>query len=161
MASDEEIKEFFEETIFEGVFSKDIKSKNTEFYKGNISNIKLEGRKTDLVGGFLNVPKTSNQIPEGACSFKCRINIPALREDSSAYRVNLIGGSLQSIENFTTPVISVSARDAKERELFDMWGVDNCECIGFYHYDEKNDIYVVDDLRKPNFDHIPYYPGDV
>lgn len=38
MASDEEIKEFFEETIFEGVFSKDIKSKNTEFYKGNISN---------------------------------------------------------------------------------------------------------------------------
>lgn len=161
MASDEEIKEFFEETIFEGVFSKDIKSKNTEFYKGNISNIKLEGRKTDLVGGFLNVPKTSNQIPEGACSFKCRINIPALREDANAYRINLIGGSLQSIENFTTPVIAVSARDAKERELFDMWGVDNCECIGFYHYDEINDIYVVDDLRKPNFDHIPYYPGDV
>ena len=41
-----------------------------------------------------------------------------------------------------------------------MWGVDNCECIGFYHYDEESETYIVDDLRKPNFDHIPYYPGD-
>ena len=160
MASDEEIEKFFEDTIFEGVFSHEIKSKNTEFYKGNISNIKLEGRQTKLVNNFLNVPKTSNSIPEGPCSFKCRMNIPAFRQDTSAYRVNLVGASLQSIDNITTPVIKVPARDAQEQELFDMWGVDSCECIGFYHYDDENEIYVVDDLRKPNFDHIPYYPGD-
>lgn len=41
-----------------------------------------------------------------------------------------------------------------------MWGVDNCECIVFYHYDEESETYIVDHLRKPNFDHIPYYPGD-
>ena len=51
-------------------------------------------------------------------------------------------------------------QQVKEQDLFDIWGVDSCECIGFYHYDEESETYIVDDLRKPNFDHIPYYPVD-
>lgn len=53
----------------------------------------------------------------------------------------------------------VSASDSIEQDLFEMWGVDNCQCIGYYHYDEESEVYVVDDLRKPNFDSISY-PGD-
>lgn len=159
-ATDEELEQFFAETTFEGLFSHDIKSKKTDFYKGSITDIKLEGRTSNLAPLFLNVPRTSNNIPEGPCSFKCRLNIAAFREEPSRYILNLLGGSLRSISSVSSPSIDISSRETKEQELFDMWGVDNCQCIGYYHYDEDNDVYLVDDLRKPNFDHIPYYPGD-
>ena len=70
-ASDEEIERFFAETTFEGVYSSELKSKNSDFYKGSICDIKLEGRPTNLVGLFLNVPHNSTDIPEGPCAFKC------------------------------------------------------------------------------------------
>ena len=159
-ATDEEIEQFFSETVFEGIYSTEIKSKNCDFYKGNITDIKLEGRPTNLVMSFLNVPHSSNSIPEGPCSFKCRINIAAFRADDSKYIVNLIGSSLRPITSLTESNVVVSASESQEKDLFDMWGVDNCQCIGFYHYDEESEVYIVDDLRKPNFDQIPYYPGD-
>lgn len=159
-ASDEELEKFFAETTFEGVFSREIKSKKTDFYKGSITDIKLEGRTSNLAPLFLNVPHSSNNIPEGPCSFKCRLNIPAFREEPPRYILNLLGSSLRSINSVSAPSIDIGSKDTKEQELFDMWGVENCQCIGFYHYDEENDVYIVDDLRKPNFDHIPYYPGD-
>lgn len=159
-ATNAEIENFFEETFFEGVFSYEIKSKRTDFYKGCITDIKLEGHPTNIVSLFLNVPKTSNEIPEGPCKFRCRMNIASYRDDNTKYIVNLVGASLRSIEKLSTPIVTVSAKDTKEQELFEMWGVTNCECIGFYHYDKDIETYVVDDLRKTNFDHIPYYPGD-
>lgn len=159
-ATDAEIEKFFEETYFEGIFSYEIKSKNSDFYKGSITDIKLEGRPTNIVNRFLNVPKTSNNILEGPCKFKCRMNIASYRDDNTRYIVNLVGASLYSIESFSTPIVTINSKDSNKQELFEMWGVDNCECIGFYHYDEKKETYIVDDLRKPNFDHIPYYPGD-
>lgn len=157
--TDEEIEQFFSETVFEGVYSSELKSKNSDFYKGSISDIRLDGRPTNLVGLFLNVPRNSTDIPEGPCAFKCRMNINALREQDY-YKVNLLGSTLTSIQKLTESTIVVSATESKEKDLFDMWGVDNCQCIGYYHYDEENEVYIVDDLRKPNFDHIPYYPGD-
>lgn len=159
-ATDAEIENFFEETFFEGVFSYEIKSKRTDIYKGCITDIKLEGRPTNIVSLFLNVPKTSNEIPEGPCKFRCRMNIASYRDDNTKYIVNLVGASLHSIEKLSTPIVTVSSKDSKEQELFEMWGVTNCECIGFYHYDKDIEKYVLDDLRKTNFDHIPYYPGD-
>ena len=160
-ASDEEIEKFFSETVFEGVYSHEIKSKNTDYYNGSITDIKLNGRQTNLAPLFLNVPKTSVEIAEGPCSFKCRMNLNALRADEPKYIVNLVGASLRAISSLTESNVTVSFKDSKEQDLFEMWGVDNCQCIGFYHYDEESEVYIVDDLRKPNFDHIPYYPGDV
>ena len=158
-ATDEEIEQFFSETVFEGIYSSELKSKNSDFYKGSISDIKLEGRPTNLVGLFLNVPHNSKDIPEGPCSFKCRMNIKALREQGF-YKVNLLGSTLTSIQKLTESNVTISEKESKEQELFDMWGVEDCKCIGYYHYDEESEVYIVDDLRKPNFDHIPYYPGD-
>lgn len=159
-ATDEEIENFFAETTFEGIYSSEIRSKNTDFYKGSISNIKLEGRPTNIVPTFLNVPISSKPIPEGPCSFKCRFNLAAYKQDTTKYIVNLLGSTLTAIDSIFQPEIMVSSKDSKEQDLFEMWGVDNCKCIGFYHYDEESETYIVDDLRKPNFDHIPYYPGD-
>ena len=159
-ATDEEIEHFFAETTFEGIYSSEIRSKNTDFYNGSISNIKLEGRPTNIVPTFLNVPISSKPIPEGPCSFKCRFNLAAYKQDTTKYIVNLLGSTLTAIDSISQPEIMVSSKDSKEQDLFEMWGVDNCECIGFYHYDEESETYIVDDLRKPNFDHIPYYPGD-
>lgn len=158
-ASDEEIEQFFAETTFEGIYSSELKSRNTDFYKGSVSNIKLEGRPTNLVGLFLNVPRSSINIPEGPCTFKCRMSIQALREQG-IYKFNLLGSSLTSIEKLTESPMTVPVSESKEQDLFEMWGVEDCQCIGFYHYDEESETYIVDDLRKPNFDHIPYYPGD-
>lgn len=158
-ATDEEIEDFFSKTVFEGTYSSELKSKNSDFYKGSISDIKLEGRPTNLVGLFLNVPHNSRDIPEGPCSFKCRMNIKVLREQGY-YKVNLLGATLTSIEKMTESNVTISEKESKEQELYDMWGVEDCQCIGFYHYDEESEVYIVDDLRKPNFDHIPYYPGD-
>jgi len=158
-ATDEEIEQFFSETVFEGIYSSELKSKNNDFYKGSISDIKLEGRPTNLVGLFLNVPHNSTDIPEGPCAFKCRMNINALREQGY-YKVNLLGSTLTSIQKLTESNVTVSETESKEQDLFDMWGVEDCQCIGYYHYDEESEVYIVDDLRKPNFDHIPYYPGD-
>ena len=143
-ATDEEIEEFFSKTIFEGIYSSETRSTKS---KGCISDIKLNGNPTNLFMKYLNVPKSSNDIPEGPCSFKCRMNVATFRADETKYRVNLVGSSLHSISS------------PKESDLFEMWGVDNCQCIGYYHYDEESGGYVVDDLRKPNFDSISY-PGD-
>lgn len=158
-ASNEEIEDFFSKTVFEGVFSFDVKStKNAEFYKGSITHIKLDGRPTDLVPPYLNVPKTSKNIAKGPCSFLCRINTKD-RVVGEKYVANLVGASLKSIPSLTESNMSVPSQEITNKDLFDLWGVDNCQCIGFYHYDADRDVYVVDDLRKPNFDYI-YYLGD-
>lgn len=47
-----------------------------------------------------------------------------------------------------------------EKELFEIWGVSGCNFIGYYHFDETKNLSTVDDIRKPNFAKIPYYPND-
>lgn len=44
-----------------------------------------------------------------------------------------------------------------EENIFKLWGVDDCEFIGYYHNDDKSGGYLIDDLRKTNFDRIPPY----
>ncbi len=158
--SDEDIIEFFRDTVFEGVFSHEIRSKFTDSFKGHIHSIKINGEPTNIIGSYINVSKSSRDIPEGPCSFKCNIDIDALREEPSKYIIKLKAASLQSLVTNNTPTKVRKSNSVNESDLFEMWGVNNCECIGYYHYDEENNVYVVDDLRKPNFDHIPYYPGD-
>ena len=48
----------------------------------------------------------------------------------------------------------------KEKQLFELWGVSDCNFIGYYHFDEESGYSIVDDIRKPNFARIPYYPND-
>lgn len=157
-ASDEEIKEFFSRTVFEGVFSKENKT-SKDYFSGHIHTITLNMNKTNVIGSYINVPVTANDIPEGPCSFKCRLKQGEIRNSSSQINFFLYPQTLRSLSSNQSNKI-ITTRKTNEQDLFDMWGVESCECIGYYHYDEKHKIYVVDDLRKPNFDHIPYYPHD-
>lgn len=47
--------------------------------------------------------------------------------------------------------------DLKKEDLFELWGVDDCEIIGYYHKDPKSEGFLIDDLRKTNFERIPPY----
>ena len=158
-ASDDEIREFFATTIFEGVFSKEIKSNHVDFFKGHIHSIKITGESTNVLGSYINVPISANEIPEGECTFKCRLK-EEVRQSPS--RINFFI-SPKTLRCKKAPV-SVSTKNEGEvsnEDLFELWGVDDCECIGYYHYDAKKEMYYVDDLRKTNFDHIPPYLSDI
>lgn len=56
-----------------------------------------------------------------------------------------------------TPQTRIDTLEVKEEDLFELWGVDNREFIGFYHKDTKSDGYLVDDIRKTNFERMPPY----
>lgn len=51
-ASEEEIREFFSETIFEGIFSKEVRSSHPEYFKGHIHTIKINGELNNVIGIF-------------------------------------------------------------------------------------------------------------
>ena len=155
-AADEEIREFFSTTVFEGIFSKEIKSTHTEYFKGHIHSIKINGELTNVIGAYINVPTSANDIPEGGCTFMCRVK-EEVRKSPQQINFSLSPKSLRS-KQFTPQ--KQHENGVTNEDLFELWGVDDCDCIGYYHYDPEREMYYVDDLRKPNFDHIPPYLSD-
>lgn len=157
-ASDEEIREFFASTIFEGTFSTEVKSNNhANYYKGHIHSIKVNGEPTNVIGSYINVPTAANDIPEGECTFKCRVK-DVVRTSPSQINFSLSPKTLRS-KSAPKPMQRNEAKEGEltNEDLFELWGVDDCECIGFYHFDSKSGGYLIDDLRKTNFDRIPPY----
>lgn len=94
-ASDDEIREFFATTIFEGVFSKEIKSNHAEYFKGHIHSIKIAGEPTNVIGSYINVPVSANEIPEGDCTFKCRVK-EEVRQSPSQINFSISPKTLRS-----------------------------------------------------------------
>lgn len=157
-ATDDEIRKFFANTIFEGTFSTEIKSNNhADYFKGHIHSIKVNGEPTNVIGSYINVPNVANDIPEGECSFKCRVK-DVVRSSPSQVSFTISPKTLRS-KSAPKPTLINEVREGEltNEDLFELWGVDDCECIGFYHYDTKSGGYLIDDLRKTNFDHIPPY----
>ena len=156
-ASDDDIREFFATTIFEGIFSKEIKSNHAEYFKGHIHSIKIAGEPTNVIGNYINVPVSANEIPEGECTFKCRVK-EEVRQSPSQINFSLSPKTLRS-KSTLKPMLSAEPREGEisNEDLFELWGVDDCECIGYYHFDPKSGGYLIDDLRKTNFDCIPPY----
>lgn len=62
----------------------------------------------------------------------------------------------QSIKDKFPQIENVNL-DLKKEDLFELWGVDDCEIIGYYHKDPKSEGFLIDDLRKTNFERIPPY----
>jgi hypothetical protein len=157
-ASDDEIREFFATTIFEGIFSKEIRSNHTDYFKGHIHSIKIAGESTNVLGSYINVPVSANEIPEGECTFKCRLK-EEVRQSPSQINFSLSPKTLRS-KSTPKPMLNTEPRregELSNEDLFELWGVDDCECIGYYHFDPKSGGYLIDDLRKTNFDRIPPY----
>ena len=157
-ASDDEIREFFTSTIFEGIFSTEIKSNNhADYFKGHIHSIKINGEPTNLIGSYINVSKSANDIPEGECTFKCHVK-DVVRTSPSQINFSLSPKTLRS-KKAPKPLQQIESKedDITNEDLFELWGVNDCEFIGFYHFDSKSGGYLIDDLRKTNFDRIPPY----
>ncbi len=156
-ASEEEIREFFSETIFEGIFSKEIRSSHPEYFKGHIHTIKINGELNNVIGIFINVPISANDIPEGPCTFKCRVKDEVRKSPS---QINFVF-SPKSLRSMFSPnqIQRIESKDGEltNADIFELWGVDDCEFIGYYHFDTKSGGYLIDDLRKTNFDRIPPY----
>lgn len=155
-ATDEEIKDFFASTIFEGVFSSEIKSSHTDYYKGHIHSIKINGELSNVIGNHINVPISANDIPEGPCTFKCRVK-EEVRTTPNQINFSISPRTLRSKSELASPKFEKTEGELTNEDLFELWGVDNCECIGYYHYDPQTNGYIIDDLRKTNFDRIPPY----
>lgn len=159
--SDNEIEEFFKDLTFRGNFTDIIRSKkNPEKFRGSISNITIEGRPSDLCPLFLNVPTFCN-IEFGLCEFNCTIFLEALREKQQ-YILNIIPRSLHNYEpdvDYQTKKSLLSKTiEERTKDLFERWGVDSCEFIGYYCENEGQ--IEIKDIHKVNFDRIPYYPDD-
>ena len=157
-ASDEEIREFFASTIFEGTFSNEVKSNNhADYFKGHIHSIRVNGEPTNVIGSYINVPTVANDIAEGECTFKCRVK-DVVRTSPSQINFTLSPKTLRS-KSASKINLRIEPREGEltNEDLFELWGVNDCECIGYYHKDSKSDGYLVDDLRKTNFDRIPPY----
>lgn len=157
-ASDDEIRDFFSSTIFEGIFSTEIKSdKFADYFKGHIHSIKINGEPTNVIGSYINVPTSAHDIPEGECTFKCRVK-EVVRKSPSQINFSL---SPKTLRSDAAPIqsrpIESTEGELTNEDLFELWGVDNCEFIGFYHRDSVSEGYLIDDLRKTNFDRIPPY----
>lgn len=159
--NNQEIIEFFDNTTFRGNFSTTIRnSKNPEYYCGSINKVTINGTKSDLCPFFLNVP-VSCKIEAGPCEFNCSISIEALRE-SQHYILKIIPRSLHNyepdVDSETKKSLLSKSIEERTHDLFERWGVDTNEFIGYY-CEEDNQI-LIKDLHKVNFDRIPYYPDD-
>ena len=94
--SDNELIRFFAETYFYGRFSRIVKSKNKDRFKGNISNIRLSTGTVEYITGWLNVPMSASDIDEGLCKFKIWFDVNKYRLQGEDYTFSIIGSTLSS-----------------------------------------------------------------
>lgn len=170
-ANIEEIKDWTDEEIteylyqfwgcksfeFSGKFIKN--TQNTEKYCGRLEafvngkKIKYPQSKFPL---HLNV-RSYLDLSLGNYEFSCHLADRSFREQiGNMFMLNLDENSIKKISRFTDVNIS---KEGIMPHLLEAWGVDDSVFIGHYIQD-KDGRYWIDDLRKPNFARIPYYPND-
>lgn len=119
---------------------------------------------------FFNVKKgTKVQFTRGHFKMRFELEDRDFREKcNNLFLLRPVYGSLYQLNEDKMRVTSQKRAEqgknkhsSAEEELFEYWGVTDCNFIGYYQYDEENELSVVYDIRKPNFAKIPYYPNDV
>lgn len=161
-ASDDEIRVFFEETVFEGVFSTEIKSQYTDSYKGHIHSIKLNGVPNNVIGAYINVPIFANDIPEGPCTFKCRLK-ENLRKSPSQINFYLAPRTLRKNDESSSLSVQSNVTDRKthsitprpivfsadEKKLANDWQLgDTKRFIGLFEQNADKTGYIITDIRR-------------
>ena len=178
--SDEKIIEFLkqywgcDEFVFDcRVTETPILTSTPEKYKGAISSMSYDGKQLSYPnskkGIYINIPSNVRvNIPAG--KYKLRFNLlrREIREksnnlfllvpDYNSFR-ELNIEKVRKIQQQKAEEGKVEYSD-KEKDLFERWGVKDCKFIGKYSYDLERNLYIVDDIRKPNFARMSYYPND-
>ena len=161
-ASDDEIREFFATTIFEGVFSKEIKSNHSDYFKGHIHSIKINGEPNNVIGTYINVPVSANDIPEGECTFKCRVK-EEVRITPSQVSFSLSPKTLRSKNrSYLQPgsfgaepvVIKQSDNSAEVKKIKTRLRLENNQFIGQFSPERTEGWYKITDIRNTDFTKI-------
>lgn len=160
-ASDDEIREFFADTIFEGIFSTEVKNIHAEYFKGHIHSIKIKGIPTNVIGSYINVPISANDIPEGTCSFKCRVKDEVRKSPSQinfslspkSLRSTISAGNLKS-SNYGTgsTFVSITRRTESDevRLLKRNLKLKNDLFVGRF-IENKDGSFKIEDIRRTDF----------
>lgn len=178
--SDDQIIQFLkdywgcEDFVFDcKVSDKPYRTEKPENFKGSITNLTLNGEVVRYPNSnfpiFYNIPiKTKANYPIGKCKLRFELenrdwrektgNMFMLRPNPKSY-AELNQEKVRDYFQRKAESGKVEHTD-KEKQLFELWGVSDCNFIGYYHYDEESGYSIVDDIRKPNFARIPYYPND-
>ena len=178
--SDDQIIQFLkqhwgcDEFVFDCKISeKPIFTQTPDKYKGSISSIMYNGTVLSYPGStkpiFLNIPsQISHEIPTGKCKLRFKLlkreareksnNMFLITPDYNSWReLNVVKARKMQQQKAEEGKIDYSD---KEKDLFERWGVRDCKFIGRYSYDAESGVSIVDDLRKPNFAKMSYYPND-
>lgn len=189
MGNDSNPKEWSDERIIEYLCSywecddfvfdctiddKPYKTSRPENYKGAIRNISYNRKLICYPNGkypiFFNISAIAKfQFQKGQFKMRFELDSRERRERfGNMFMLRPVYGSLYQLNAEKLRVFSPKRAErgktehsSAEKELFEYWGVADCNFIGYYHYDMENELSIVDDIRKPNFAKIPYYPNDV
>ena len=161
-ASDDEIREFFATTIFEGVFSKEIKSNHSDYFKGHIHSIKINGESNNVIGTYINVPVSANDIPEGECTFKCRVKeevrITPSQVSFSLSPKTLRGKNRSDLQpgsfGAEPVVIKQSDNSAEVKKIKTRLRLENNQFIGQFSPERTEGWYKITDIRNTDFTKI-------
>lgn len=152
-APKEEVVDFFKHTVFEGVFSSELKSKRQDRYRGHVHSIKINGVPTSILGTFINVPTNMNRVQEGACTFMCT---PSYGEDNMLY-INLVKIQNEVISiaprssEYTKSTQSRVRQDTSEdRDLKKYLKLPNHNFIGLFTQN-KDGSFTIRDIRRTDF----------
>lgn len=178
--SDEEIVRFLQlrwscdDFVFDcEVDTVPLNTKTPDFFKGVVKNVSLNDSPICYPNSkrsiYYNIPKTTTaKYYRGKCKLRFELESREKREKAgNMFMMRPIARSFAELNPERARVINQKKAESgksehtdKEKQLFELWGVSDCAFIGYYHYDEERQLSIVDDIRKPNFARIPYYPND-
>lgn len=144
-ATDEEIKEFFHDAKFMGVFDYYIPNELKEKFCGKITNITIDGENNSLCPQSIYVPqKYKDYIKEGYCAFICYAMLPLLRSEKHAYKLQIV-----RIKNVV--VKEAKSFDKTEESYFKRnLRLRNNQFIGLFT-ENKDGSFTIRDIRRSDF----------
>lgn len=163
-ASDEEIRAFFAETIFEGIFSKEVNSNHPEYFKGHIHSITINGIPNNVIGSYINVPISANDIAEGPCTFKCRVK-EVVRKSPAQINFSLSPRTLRKHGEISNVIEQTKIKDTilatqklvymkfsdNENILTEDWQLGSTKrLIGQFIENEEKTGFLFADIRRPD-----------
>ncbi len=140
-ATDEEIKEFFKDSIFRGSF---ITSNDDNVFCGKLENITLNGTINDLCPSILYVPtKFARYVKEGLCEFVAVLNLSAFKTGRHPYK--LIITNIHAVEQSNV----VRDTQAENRFRYNLKLKDD-KFIGQFT-ENKDGSFTIRDIRRSDF----------
>ena len=144
-ATDEDIKKFFYDAKFMGIFDYYIPNELKDKFCGKITNITIDGENNSLCPQSLYVPQKYNDyVKEGHCAFTCFVMLPLLRSDKHAYKLQIV-----RIKNVV--VKEVKSFDKTEESFFKRnLRLRNNQFIGLFT-ENKDGSFTIRDIRRSDF----------